>query len=340
MSRSARAWAACAARPALLAAACLGLAAGAASAVTVERDGDALVIAGDPGEINIIRARVEGDRIVVVDGIQTTFRGPVPEGCEASTTEFDEAQVSCPVEGIAVLRVDLGDAEDFYSGGGLPASIVAEIDGDGSDRIVTGAANDTIRLGSGSFGSNSGSALGGDGEDLLVAGAGGSNLYGEGGDDRLVGSPDLDGLLGGSGDDRLRGNGGNDLLSGDDGNDRLRGGDGDDVVVGDFGDFGFSGEDGDDVVQGGPGNDFVRGDGGRDRLLAGPGDDDVEARDRERDTIKCGPGDDVAMVDRGKKDRPDRACERVREGSPPDDEASRTPPEAPRSDRSLERTRP
>jgi RTX calcium-binding nonapeptide repeat (4 copies) len=62
-----------------------------------------------------------------------------------------------------------------------------------------------------------GSADGGTGNDLLVAGPRGSFLDGEEGHDRLVGSPHEDDLDGGEGKDTIRAGGGNDDIDSLDG---------------------------------------------------------------------------------------------------------------------------
>jgi uncharacterized delta-60 repeat protein len=73
---------------------------------------------------------------------------------------------------------------------------------------------------------------GGDGNDLLTAGAGDSVLFGGAGNDRLASTVGATALVGGEGNDYLTGQGGRDLLLGGLGADLLLGGAGDDLLVG------------------------------------------------------------------------------------------------------------
>jgi Ca2+-binding RTX toxin-like protein len=99
-------------------------------------------------------------------------------------------------------------------------------------------------------------ALGGTGNDILVAGSAASYLFGEGGNDILVGGAGNDVLLGGAGNDFLLGGAGNDILVGEAGNDTLGGGDGNDILFG------------------GAGTDFVFGGAGTDSQFGGHDNDD------------------------------------------------------------------
>jgi Ca2+-binding RTX toxin-like protein len=93
---------------------------------------------------------------------------------------------------------------------------------------------------------------GGQGNDLLMGGPGGSlsefgvTIWGDTGNDTITGTSQADHLVGEVGNDRLTGYDGADLLTGGAGNDRLSGG------------------DGDDTLQGGAGRDVLTGDGGAD----------------------------------------------------------------------------
>jgi Ca2+-binding RTX toxin-like protein len=71
-----------------------------------------------------------------------------------------------------------------------------------------------------------------DNDDLLRAGAGDDDLYGDDGRDQLIGGTGNDRLFGGSDADVLKGGSGDDDLYGDSGNDRLYGGLGDDDLFG------------------------------------------------------------------------------------------------------------
>ena len=94
-----------------------------------------------------------------------------------------------------------------------------------------------------------GSALGGEGDDVLVADHDGSQLRGLEGADQLTGGPGTDRLEAGAGDDVVRALGGADFLDGDTGSDLLYAGEGNDTLrakaaIGER-----------DVLQGGPGID-------------------------------------------------------------------------------------
>ncbi len=78
-----------------------------------------------------------------------------------------------------------------------------------------------------------GQAHGGDGDDVILAGAGNrQGLYGEDGDDLIRGGEGRDSLDGGDGDDRLYGGPGPDYLRGETGADLLVGGQGKDSAEG------------------------------------------------------------------------------------------------------------
>lgn len=88
---------------------------------------------------------------------------------------------------------------------------------------------------------------GGEGDDLLVSGAGKSLMYGDAGNDKLVGGAGNDILIGGEGDDHLWGDADNDLLNGGPGTNVLKGGDGDDIFILNAGIDTVSGGSGDDI---------------------------------------------------------------------------------------------
>ena len=105
------------------------------------------------------------------------------------------------------------------------------------------------------------------GNDTLVAGSMGSNMYGDSGNDVLVGKV---------GSDRLKGGKGNDRLYGGASNDALMGGEGDDVL-----DEGAGHGD----LDGGPGNDTLIGGPGADAFAIGPNSGNDVIKD-----FTAGPG--------------------------------------------------
>lgn len=135
---------------------------------------------------------------------------------------------------------------------------------------------------------------GGEGDDVLYAGDGGSAMKGGNGDDILVGSDVetvVDVLEGGDGADTLTGQAGADELDGGTGDDELDGGDGDDSIIG---------GDGADSIIGGAGADDIDGGAGNDEITAGDDDDyadggtgnDVLYGGRGADRLVGGEGDD------------------------------------------------
>ena len=108
------------------------------------------------------------------------------------------------------------------------------VGGTGRDQMRGGAGNDTVSyenalagIGAdlGSYGNNTGEALG----DQFL---GIENLTGGNFDDGLFGDTGANVLRGGNGDDLIKGRAGNDTLFGGQGQDRLNGGDGDDILTG------------------------------------------------------------------------------------------------------------
>lgn len=158
-------------------------------------------------------------------------------------------------------------------------------------------------------------AVGGDGDDVLVAGDGDSFLIGGAGNDRLAAGNGNDILLGESGNDTLSGGGGNDLidggidrdiLNGGEGNDVLQGDSGDDIVIGDAGDDILIGGDDNDALLAGEGADALRGGNGNDELDGGTGEDVLDGDDGDdvlkggdgRDLLRGGAGDDTLSGDK------------------------------------------
>ncbi|GAA1689421.1 hypothetical protein GCM10009745_38180 [Kribbella yunnanensis] len=137
--------------------------------------------------------------------------------------------------------------------------------GDGNDRILGGAAIDTVSAG---------------GADDLAELAGGNDLVcGQEGKDTLRGGGDADQLWGGSAADILYGDAGADQVFGNTGDDTEYGGLDADVVEGNNGKDWITGGNGDDVLYGGTraagrtdtGDDDLYGDLGDDRLIGDNG---------------------------------------------------------------------
>ena len=99
---------------------------------------------------------------------------------------------------------------------------------------------------------------GGDGNDVIIAKATASTLFGDNGNDIIFGGAGDDALIGGSFSDHLdQPNDGADIIHGGAGNDVLRGGNGDDQLFGDDGDDNLRGDLGSDILNGGAGSDIA-----------------------------------------------------------------------------------
>lgn len=173
---------------------------------------------------------------------------------------------------------------------------------------------------------------GGDGDDTLVAGTGGSALFGENGDDTLIGNTGRDFLYGGSleDDDTLIGGDGDDRFAAGLGNDVLEAGEGFDTIdfsyrpggqteginfdlrsqtllSGQWTDTTFSGfeavtgtsfddrivgDDGRNVLEGGSGNDTIYGQGGDDYIDGRSGSNRLFGQDGD-DVIDGGNHQDI-----------------------------------------------
>jgi serralysin len=95
----------------------------------------------------------------------------------------------------------------------------------------------------------------------------------------------------GAGDDQAFGNTGNDRVNGEDGNDLLDGGSGNDTLTGGRGNDSLYGRSGDDALYGDDGDDLIEASSGNDRVWDGAGNDKVYAG-TGRDTVYAGLGDD------------------------------------------------
>ena len=110
----------------------------------------------------------------------------------------------------------------------------------------------------------------GDGDDIVLIGAGVVGVYADGGNgnDKIVGGDGPDTFLGAAGKDQIYGGGGNDRINGAGGNDK---------VFGEVGGDRFYGGAGDDYLDGGFSSDRIYPSTGTDQTL---GDDPIaDARD-------------------------------------------------------------
>ena len=166
------------------------------SAATVSSGGGTLRVSAAPGEPNAISVSAEAPPgmppvLAVRDEASPPTAGA---GCVRALLS---QHVTCTAAGVTAVEVDAGDGPD---GVAVLAPLVARV-------------------------------RGGDGDDVLVAGAGADALDGGPGNDQLGANDGNDVVLGGVGDDSLHGGEGADSLDGDRGRDSADGGGGDDSVV-------------------------------------------------------------------------------------------------------------
>jgi Cadherin domain./Hemolysin-type calcium-binding repeat (2 copies). len=133
-----------------------------------------------------------------------------------------------------------------------------------------------------------------DGDDIIDLSAQGPGGIDYAKDVLVQGGNGNDIIIGGAGKDNLQGDGGNDIIFGWRGSDTINGGDGDDILYGD--DLGFNDISGDDILDGGTGNDILYGGRGKDRLYGG-GDNDLLYGGGGDDKLYGGAGDDVLYGD-------------------------------------------
>ena len=232
-----------------------------------------------------------------------------------------------------------GSFYNFSSYSSAPAFTI--YDSGGYDTIDASgySANQTIDLTPGDWSSIGGytdnvgiyltttieSAIGGSGNDTVLANNAGDNLTGNAGDDTLWGGSGVDVLSGGDGNDTLNGGDGNDYLYGGNNNDSLKGAGGADYLdggagidtatyaysstgvdanlstgVGQFGDAAGDHYLNIENLYGSTGNDTLTGDAGANSLSGGDGNDTIDGFLGD-DTLDGGAGTDTLSygLDRG-----------------------------------------
>jgi hypothetical protein len=201
---------------------------------------------------------------VAVSGASVEFSDPtaLPVGAAELPADCPVAvPLTCSLERVVDLTIDLGDSNDTVAVGGAgPPTLVTTVNGgDGDDRAdYSGRSGATI-------------ALNGTAADGVTF----RNV------EDATGSPARDTITGSDAANRLVGSGGNDDLNGGLGADTLLGGLAADAL---------DGGDGDDVLVGGEGIDTFAG---------GEGADEILAADGVSETISCGPGEDSVAADFG-----------------------------------------
>jgi len=210
--------------PLLLALAALAAAAlpAAAQATRVVREGDALILRADPGEVNHLAV---SDDPFSSDRLHFGDRGRYGITWDPSLdcTGFDTGMGSfadCTYPGITEVRLEGADGDDELdvSWDELPRSLVYVLDGGpGNDHLEGPTTDFPITL------------LGGEGDD---------HVYGGQGADVLDGGPGNDDVDGNDGDDVVQGGPGDDVVSGGRrmSTDVIDGGPGNDASVADWND--------------------------------------------------------------------------------------------------------
>ena len=274
----------------------------------------------DPGEVNVVRLWIEGDRLRIADS-------GAPLRAVGLCDQIDAHEASCPRVG--GIPISTGDGDDTVTtpldDPDAPAARVFAGEGDdrlsGAGELHGGAGDDVITLGiltrheggsaqgsRGKGGEGDDTITGSDGQDALWGG-GGRNTLLAGADDDYVfegdtrGAGDWDVLDGGAGQDWLGYSGHDEDLFADlrsagqqiiavptgalddvRGFESLLTGSGADTIIGEGSDRAmYSTGPGDDLVRAGPGMDSMHMGKGNDRVLAA-GDDLL------KDYIDCGPG--------------------------------------------------
>jgi Ca2+-binding RTX toxin-like protein len=235
------------------------------------------------------------------------------------------------LEGIAIVKLSTGSGGDHLSGAGssdpysneagqLGAPMTATLDvtsgspskPESDDRLVGGAASDTLWAGGGNDsiagGAGKDDLVGWDGKDTLSGGEGQDDLTGDSGADTIIGGTGIDTIDyldlgrrdgvhvsldgkrndGGKIDGVHNGRGG-DLIAADVEN--VDGSPHDDVLVGNGAPNLLFGSLGDDRIFGRGGNDRLQGLDGKDRLFGGPGRDVLNGG-AGRDLLDGGAGHD------------------------------------------------
>jgi Ca2+-binding RTX toxin-like protein len=252
---------------------------GAASAVTVEKDGNEIVVTALPGENNDLQITLDGGQILVQD-----FANPVsPSG---GICFLVNGAARCPATNVEGIQVFAGDGTNEV---GAFAPFQTTIDGS------TGTANTFKAPGATSAGLIGGAGpdtlTGSDGSDSISGGAGNDTIDGDDSGDDISGGADNDSLVGGGGPDQFVGGGGIDTVSYvsvgtdpvdvslDDDNDDGRAGENDNVradienVIGGAGPDVIRGSGAPNTLSGGDGADTIYGDAGVDTLTGGFNDD-------------------------------------------------------------------
>lgn len=230
-------------RPALailaLAALALWIAPSAGSA-----DGPLVVQGAESG--THLRLELSDDGQLVVDGFMASN---APAGCQAV---HPRTLALCPLTGVPFIEVDTGDNSDKVEVlDPMPVPVTVHL-GDGSDKFIGNAEDDTCYP----EGAQRNRCYGGAGDDICITGPQNSDCVGDGGNDYAKFSTGSDGCWGDFSpvsDDPRTGSPGDDICVMGPGKDGAHGGPGNDKLYEGSGQGKLYGEGGTDFCDGGPG---------------------------------------------------------------------------------------
>jgi len=221
---------------------------------------------------------------------------------------FDEVNANRAAAGMAPVAQSLYDANkavflrnpDFYGrlqnnvGIAYGAIIENAVGGSGDDILIANSARNELTGGEGFDIVSYRSATAGV-QAQLTGGGRGDGSNGDAKNDRYV---SVEGLEGSEFADQLQGDNGDDLLSGLGGDDRIDSGAGDDSILGGAGNDRITANDGEDLLDGGDGADFLDGENGVDILIGDGGDDTLQGGNGS-DRLDGGAGDDRVLGGNG-----------------------------------------
>lgn len=199
----------------------------------------------------------------------------------ATKTQVVNGQTISSIESLDLL---LGSGNDVYRALSDVNSVTVEgglgndsLDCGGADYgdLSGGAGNDTLSgIESGGDGFGFFYAHGGDGADVLIAGARGWDMWGDAGNDTITGGQENDDMQGGSGNDVITAVANVEWFTGD----QLFGDSGNDTLIGSTDDEWFHGGSGNDSMVGGVGDDhfYLEASGEADTVVGGDGKNDLD----------------------------------------------------------------
>lgn len=203
----------------------------------------------------------EGDDLIDLDGAANTGANTVIGGLGADTITLDvdnggsatiwggssTNDTADGADSITVLDAVSDEAITIYSTGGDDTITVGMeylatvFGGQGADSITTSDDADSI--------------TGGEGNDVIVAGAGDNTVLGSEGDDSITSGAGNDSIIGGEGNDTISAGAGTNTITGNAGADNITSGAGADTIDGGEGNDTIKGADGADSITGGAGAD-------------------------------------------------------------------------------------